>query len=141
MADSLGDDLLAKVLARAPFREPLALHPPGFYWNPLMHTAMRLTCHRFQRVVDSHAYRHELSAAPVGRVTLREAKEHIQTCLALNALVAVRAVVTRWMEVQPPVQFRVVPCRLLPRYQRRPARYISQKQIRWFGCQHLSPLT
>lgn len=93
--DSLGDDELAAVLSQVPFRDPQALIPPGFYWRPPAHTTLRLVCSRFKAVLDSRACHAARAAAPVGRVTLAEASNHVQTCVRLGATIIVRGAIAQ----------------------------------------------
>ena len=91
---TLGDDALIGVLARVPFRDPTSLIPCGFYWNPEAHVAVRVTCKRFQKMVDSDGYREQFLSAKLGRVSLGEANNHVQTSVHLGAQFTVRAFVT-----------------------------------------------
>lgn len=77
LLSSLDEDTLAMVLAAATFREPDSLIPSGFYFNPDLHRALRLTCRRVDMSLRSQRYKDEVARAPVGRVTLREAHEQV----------------------------------------------------------------
>ena len=57
----------------------------------MAHFELRSVCQLFRRLLDSQSYWKEVAAAPIGRVTLQEASDHIQTALCLNAVVSVRA--------------------------------------------------